>query len=222
MVTMKSGTPSPTSTIGSKAGAMKVREGSTSASGSGAASPNPKLAPRPATRTAMVASAGLNTRTTRNRPTRGRTRPGCACALSNTPITNRASTPASMAAAIAPGMLSINRPIGRKAAASTMRAPATRNAPTAAWMPIPLDAAISAAPGVDQAVTIGIRWRALKNPAVAAMLRHRAATQDEVCAASAPTALAASRMIAIVLPKPIRAATIPETTMDRRIFAAPD
>src|SRR3954465_8297559 len=106
-----------------------------------------------------------------------------------------------MAAAIAPGMLSINRPIRRNAAASTTSAPATRKAPTAAWMPIPLEAAISAAPGVDQAVTIGIRWRTLRNPAVAAMLRHRAATHDEVWAASAPTALVASMMIAIVLPK---------------------
>src|SRR4051794_19720977 len=127
-----------------------------------------------------------------------------------------------MAAAIAAGMLPINRPSGGKAAASTTSAPATRKAPTAAWMPIPLDAAISAAPGVDQAVTIGIRWRTLRNPAVAAMLRHRAATHDEVWAASAPTALVASMMIAIVLPKPIRAAMTPETTMDRRIVAAPD
>src|SRR3954469_19611676 len=87
---------------------------------------------------------------------------------------------------------------------------------------MPWEAAISAAPGVDQAVTIGSRWGTLRNPAVTAMLRHRAATQDEVWAGSAPTALAASMMMAIVLPNPIRAAITAETTMDRRIGVAPE
>ena len=49
------------------------------------------------------------------------------------------------------------------------------------------------------------------------MARHRAATQEEVCAASAPTACAAAMMIAIVLPNPTRAATTADVTIDRRM-----
>ena len=70
---------------------------------------------------------------------------------------------------------------------STTSAPASRKAPTAAGSPIaPPVAAISAAPGVDQAVMIGWRWRRLSQLLVAAMARQSAVTQDEVCAGSAP------------------------------------
>ena len=65
--------------------------------------------------------------------------------------------PASMAAAMGVGMRSISRPNGLTKAASTIRPPARRNEPTAAWMEMPLEAAIRAAPGVDQAVTTGMR-----------------------------------------------------------------
>lgn len=77
-------------------------------------------------------------------------------------MTKRISTPASMAAAIAVGMRSMSRPKGFTAAARTISAPTRRNAPTAASMETPLEAAIRAAPGVDQAVTIGIRYRTLR------------------------------------------------------------
>ncbi|GEO18363.1 hypothetical protein MAE02_60590 [Microvirga aerophila] len=53
---------------------------------------------------------------------------------------------------------------------------------------------------------------------MAAIDRHRAATQEEVCAASAPTAFAAAMMIAMVLPNPTRAATTAEVMIDRRIL----
>ena len=51
------------------------------------------------------------------------------------------------------------RPSGRKAAVSIISMAATRKAPTAAARSKPLVAAISAAPGVDQAQMIGMRWR---------------------------------------------------------------
>src|SRR5215210_952163 len=62
----------------------------------------------------------------------------------------------------------------------------------------------------------------LRKPLVAAMARHRAATHDEVCAASAPTAWAAAMMMAIVLPKPTRAATTADVTIDRRMTGSAD
>ena len=57
----------------------------------------------------------------------------------------------------------------------------------------------------------------LRTALVRAMLRHRAATQEAVWSASAPTARAAAMMIAMVLPKPTRAATTAEVTIDRRM-----
>ena len=54
---------------------------------------------------------------------------------------------------------------------------------------MPLDAAISAAPGVDQAVTIGMPVADAQEALVAAMLRQSAATQEVVWAASAPDRL---------------------------------
>ncbi|MNL73534.1 hypothetical protein D3C87_1990070 [compost metagenome] len=55
------------------------------------------------------------------------------------------------------GMRSISLPSGRRAAVSIISKAATRKAPTADAMSKPLAAAISAAPGVDQAQIIGMR-----------------------------------------------------------------
>src|SRR5690606_17132584 len=94
-------------------------------------------------------------------------------------------------------------------------APEKKNAPTAASKPIPpAEEAISAAPGVDHAAMMGMRWRRLRYPLVAATARHRAATQDDVCATSAPTACAAATMSATVPPKPTSAATMADITTD--------
>ena len=66
--------------------------------------------------------------------------------------------PASMAEAMLAGMRSISRPSGRMAAVSRISTAASTKAPTAAWMPgTPAVEAISAAPGVDQAVMMGMR-----------------------------------------------------------------
>ena len=66
--------------------------------------------------------------------------------------------PPSMAAAMLAGIRSISRPSGRMAAVSRISTAASTKAPTAARMPgTPEVEAISAAPGVDQAVMIGMR-----------------------------------------------------------------
>ncbi len=63
-----------------------------------------------------------------------------------------------MAAAMPGGIFSINLPSGRIAAVSRISTAASTNAPTAARKPgTPEVEAISAAPGVDQAVMIGMR-----------------------------------------------------------------
>ena len=171
----------------------------------------------PASRTTSTAPVGLRRRMTRNRASSGRTSAGAVAALSNGATTKRSSTPASIAAATAVGRRRISVSRGRNAAVSRTRAPASRKAPTAAGSPIaPPVAAISAAPGVDQAVMIGWRWRRLSQLLVAAMARQSAVTQEEVCAGSAPTARAAATTIANVPPKPTMAATTAETMIDRR------
>src|SRR4051812_7359161 len=70
------------------------------------------------------------------------------------------STPASMALASGAGIASTARPSGFQRPAITTSAPATMNAPTAAAKPpstTPV-AASNAAPGVDQAIAIGMRY----------------------------------------------------------------
>jgi hypothetical protein len=69
----------------------------------------------------------------------------------------RASTPASRLAAMAAGMRSIRRSKARVQPASTISAEHTRKAPTPSASVRPGVAAISAAPGVLQAVSTG--WR---------------------------------------------------------------
>ena len=66
--------------------------------------------------------------------------------------------PASMAAAMLPGIFPISRPSGFTAAVSRISSAASTKAPTAAAkLGTPEVEAISAAPGVDQAVMIGMR-----------------------------------------------------------------
>ena len=66
--------------------------------------------------------------------------------------------PASMAAAMLAGILSIRRPSGRMVAVSRISPAASTKAPTAAALFRHAEVeAISAAPGVDQAVMMGMR-----------------------------------------------------------------
>ena len=85
-----------------------------------------------------------------------------------------------MADAIVVGMRSIKVPRGRNAAVIRISTAVSRNAPTASPMDTPDEAAINAAPGVDQAVTIGMRWCTLKIAVVAITETHSIATQEDV------------------------------------------
>ena len=65
--------------------------------------------------------------------------------------------PMAVAEAIAVGIRSIRVPIGRNAAVMRISTAVRKNAPTACSIEMPEEAPIKAAPGVDQAVTIGMR-----------------------------------------------------------------
>ena len=81
-------------------------------------------------------------------------------------------------------------------------------------METPLLVAIKAAPGVDQAVTMGRRWLTLRTPLVTAMEMQRAATHDPVCSGVAPTPSAAASTTATDPPKPTITATMAERTRE--------
>jgi hypothetical protein len=76
---------------------------------------------------------------------------------------------------------------------------------------------MTAAPGVDHAVMIGILCHHDRTPDVIAMERQRAVTQDVVCASVAPTARAASRTTAKAPAMPTSAATKAAVMAERRI-----
>ena len=94
-------------------------------------------------------------------------------------------------------------------------------APTACGMVKPLEAAISARPGVDQAVMTGILVRQDSHRHSTAMARQIAVTPLAVSTCVAPTALAAARTMANVPPKPTIAATKADIGMEMRIVRRP-
>lgn len=116
-----------------------------------------------------------------------------------------------MPEAIGVGMRATRRARGVSAAVSTIRPPVTMKAPTARDMPMPLVAAIRAAPGVDHAVTIGRRCQMLKPAVVAAMARLRPVIQETASPGAAPSAVMASSTTGSAPPKPTSAATSPQT-----------
>lgn len=67
-------------------------------------------------------------------------------------------------------------------------------------MVTPVEAAIRAAPGVDQANTMGMRVHRLRPAEPMPLATLTAATQEAVCMGVAPTAAAAARTRAIVEP----------------------
>ena len=125
---------------------------------------------------------------------------GSEAAFRATAMTKGRSTPASIAAATAAGIAPTARESAGTAPVSAMSPPARMKAPTASWMSIPEVAAMSAAPGVDQASTTGTRVPQLRAAEPRPLATDTAATQDAVCAASAPTAAAAASTSAIVEP----------------------
>ena len=105
-----------------------------------------------------------------------------------------------MAAAMGSGMAAIIRPSGRMAPVARISVAARRNAPTPCAMLRPVLPAISAAPGVDQASTTGLRVQKLRPAEPAALARLMARTQESVSSGLAPSAAAAARTSAMVPP----------------------
>ena len=129
--------------------------------------------------------------------------------------------PASMPEATEAGILEISWVSGLNRPVAINRMPVTMKAPTASAMVKPLDAAISARPGVDQAVMTGIFVRQDSHRLSIAMARQSAVTQLAVSICVAPTALAAAMTMASVPPKPTMAATKADIGMEMRILAYP-
>ena len=160
----------------------------------------PKASATPAASAANTASAGSHSRTSANTATIGNTSPGAASAAPAPRRQNGSNTPASIAAAIPSGIAATSRPKGRTAAVSATNPPASTKAPTASGIVTPVVAAISAAPGVDQASTTGTRFHADSQAEPTALASDTASTQLAVCPASAPTAKAAASTNAMVDP----------------------
>ena len=110
------------------------------------------------------------------------------------------------------GMRSITRSNSRVTPANTINTPQATKAPMASPIATPLVPAISAAPGVDQAVSTGSRYRHERPIVVSPMPRPRAQIHDVACAGVAPRACAAANTITTELVKPTSTATKPATT----------
>ena len=123
-------------------------------------------------------------------------------------------TPASIALASAGGIEAIARPSAPHSPLSTMSAPQTRNAPTAAGNP-PLGAPVdtsSAAPGVDQAIATGIRTRRLMRIATTPAPTQSASRPDVASSRSAPTACSPASTTGNEPENPTSAVTQPART----------
>ena len=128
-------------------------------------------------------------------------------------MTKRNKMPASIPAATLVGMRSIRRSNGAMADATKVSAAATMKAPTAAGISrLAPDAAISAAPGVDQAVIRGNLWCTLRIAAAAAIARQMQVIHDAVSAGVARSASAAANTMAIEPAQPTIAAVTAATT----------
>src|SRR5271166_2823351 len=122
-------------------------------------------------------------------------------------------TPASTAFASGPGTDATSRPNGLNSPAATIRRPTTRNAPTAAGNPpaVAPVAARSAAPGVDQAPEIGIRYATLRPIPATPIAIDRAIRPEAASALLAPTAVSPLMITAKDEANPTNAVMIPAT-----------
>ena len=144
--------------------------------------------------------AGLRSRTSANNAISGSTSTGRATAAAGSFRQKGSNTPASIPAAIPSGISATARPSGFISPVSRIIAPASTKAPTPCAMVSPSVAAISAAPGVDQASTTGTRLCQDSSAEPAALPSEIARTQEAVCAGVAPSAAAAASTSAMVEP----------------------
>ena len=119
--------------------------------------------------------------------------------------------PASIALAIAGGIRVIARASHGHSPVMSSRMPQRMNAPTAAEKsPVsPFAATISAAPGVDQAIEIGIRYRRLSATASSPWTTQSTSRPEAASAAVAPTIWSPAMSSANELANPVSDATIP-------------
>ena len=124
------------------------------------------------------------------------------------------STPASIAAATGAGMAATARPRAGNSPAATMSSPHSANAPTAAGQPPGTGpvATSSAAPGVDQAIAIGIRCRSPSQVAQIPAATLTVSSPEAAWASLAPTARSPASTTVNELAKPTTAVTTPAST----------
>jgi len=150
----------------------------------------------------------------------GRISQGSAGMVFTASMANVTTMPASIPDATEAGILAISRVSGLNRPVAIKRMAVTMKAPTASPIEKPFDAAISATPGVDQAVMTGILVRQDSHRLSIAIARQIAVTQLAVSTCVAPTALAAAMTMASVPPKPMIAATKADTGMEIRMSLA--
>src|SRR5437868_7181466 len=118
-------------------------------------------------------------------------------------------TPASMAEAIGWGMAAMRRASGGRKPAATISRPQSRNAPTAAPKLGEGVVRSRAAPGVDQAMVIGRRWRRPRRMATTPTETQRASSPEAAWSDEAPTARRPASTTVKELAKPTRPVTTP-------------
>ena len=127
--------------------------------------------------------------------------------MRNRPRQKGSITPASIPDATCAGMRAASRPSAGISPSTTIIAAAATNTPVATGHPAAVAlAAISAAPGVDQASTTGIFCHQLRKMLPIAMPAHSAVTIDPICPAVPPSACPACTTSTTVPPKPMSAA----------------
>ncbi len=167
-----------------------------------------------ATKASGAAHRGASRANTSHVRTTGATSHGFATSPPTGARHSGSSTPASIACAMEGGMRAIRRPRRGQTAVSRMSPATTRNAPTAAGQPpstAPV-AASRAAPGVDQATVIGIRYRHASTIAATPIVTQSARSPLADCAGVAPTARRPVSTTANELVTPTSEVTIPATT----------
>ena len=107
-----------------------------------------------------------------------------------------------MALASGAGMAATSRPIGFHRPATTTSTPTRAKAPSAAANPPSIGPVVasSAAPGVDQAMLIGMRETRLSRMAVTLIVTPSASRPEAACSVVAPMATRPSTMTVTELP----------------------
>ncbi|MEJ7837377.1 MAG: hypothetical protein WKF81_01100 [Thermomicrobiales bacterium] len=121
------------------------------------------------------------------------------------------NTPASIAWASDFGIRAMMSPSCGQSPVATIAIPTMTNAPIAAGKP-PLTAAVlarSAAPGVDQAQVIGIRYRRLNQIQAIPMATDRMSSPEAACRSEAPTDVSPASTTTNEDVNPTRAVTMP-------------